>query len=151
MYSITRRGLACVAYPWKGAMRRPECRDRHGGTDSHVFFISTTKLIINAELGSGEANLNFSTMEKLKKDCLYAVSFNIGGTRHETFERFVDGEDANDPFLWVWGAIRKYLRENGPLPLPNHVSKVMVVDHATNEPVWNADIYDITDNNPDDK
>ena len=26
---ITRRGLACVAYSWKGAMRRPESRDKH--------------------------------------------------------------------------------------------------------------------------
>ena len=37
---ITRRGQTCVAYPCKGAMRRPEYRDRRGGTNSHVFFIS---------------------------------------------------------------------------------------------------------------
>lgn len=41
LYNITRRGLACVAYPWKEAMREPDCRDRRGGTNSHVFFISS--------------------------------------------------------------------------------------------------------------
>lgn len=34
-----------------GAMRRPEDGDRHEGTNSHVFFISKPKMIINAELG----------------------------------------------------------------------------------------------------
>ena len=37
-HNITWRGLACVAYPYLGAMRRPEHRDRRGGTNSHVFF-----------------------------------------------------------------------------------------------------------------
>jgi hypothetical protein len=40
LYNITRRGQAYVAYPYLGAMRRPDCGDRHGGTNSHVFFIS---------------------------------------------------------------------------------------------------------------
>ena len=40
LYNITRRGLACVAYPCKEAMREPDIRDRRGGTNSHVFFIS---------------------------------------------------------------------------------------------------------------
>jgi hypothetical protein len=52
MYNITRRGLACVAYPCKGAMRRPEFRDRRGGTNSHVFFYFHTGQDINAEFGS---------------------------------------------------------------------------------------------------
>ena len=39
LYNITWRGLACVAYPYLGAMRRPEHRDRRGGTNSHVFFL----------------------------------------------------------------------------------------------------------------
>ena len=51
LYNITRRGLACVAYPCTGAMRRPECWDRHGGIDSHVFLFPPY-YIINAELGS---------------------------------------------------------------------------------------------------
>jgi hypothetical protein len=38
LYNITWRGLACVAYPYLGAMRRPEHRDRRGGINSHVFF-----------------------------------------------------------------------------------------------------------------
>ena len=37
LYNITWRGLACVAYPWKGAMREPDIRDRRGGKNSHVF------------------------------------------------------------------------------------------------------------------
>ena len=36
-------------------MRRPELRDRRGGTNSHVFFISTPKESLNAELGKLEA------------------------------------------------------------------------------------------------
>ena len=40
LYNFTRRGLACVAYPYMGAMREPEYRGRHGGINSHVFFIS---------------------------------------------------------------------------------------------------------------
>ena len=43
-YIITRRGLACVAYPCTEAMRRPDSWDRRGGTNSHVFFISTPKI-----------------------------------------------------------------------------------------------------------
>ena len=41
-YNITWRGLACVAYLYEGAMRRPELRDKRGGTNSHVFFVSET-------------------------------------------------------------------------------------------------------------
>ena len=33
-------GRLHVAYPQVGAMRRPEVRDRHGETFSHVFFVS---------------------------------------------------------------------------------------------------------------
>gem|GEM_PF-6375919 len=44
LYNITRRGLACVAYPWKEAMREPDCRDRRGGINSHVFFISILEI-----------------------------------------------------------------------------------------------------------
>ena len=43
IYNITRRGLACVAYPYIEAMREPDYRDRRGGTNSHVFFISYLK------------------------------------------------------------------------------------------------------------
>ena len=39
-YIIARRGLACVAYLYVGAMRRPEFRDKHGEIDSYAFFIS---------------------------------------------------------------------------------------------------------------
>ena len=46
VYNITRRGLACVAYPYLGAMREPENRDRRGEINSHVFFISHTLLIL---------------------------------------------------------------------------------------------------------
>lgn len=49
LYNITRRGLACVAYPCEKAMRRPEFWDRRGGINSHVFFISKPKQSINAE------------------------------------------------------------------------------------------------------
>ena len=51
-YIIARRGLACVAYSYIGAMLRPENRDKHGEIDSYAFFISTPKTNINAELGS---------------------------------------------------------------------------------------------------
>ena len=37
---IARRGLACVAYLYVEAMRRPEFRDKHGEIDSYAFFIS---------------------------------------------------------------------------------------------------------------
>ena len=52
LYNVTRRGLACVAYPYLGAMRRPDCRERRGGINSHVFFISKNLISNNAELGS---------------------------------------------------------------------------------------------------
>jgi len=55
LYNIARRGLACVAYPWKEAMRRPDCRDRRGGKNSHVFFVSNNLILKNAEFGSTEA------------------------------------------------------------------------------------------------
>ena len=54
-YIITRRGQACVAYPCEKEMRRPEFWDRRGGTNSHVFFISTLKHGIIAGLGSQKA------------------------------------------------------------------------------------------------
>ena len=38
--NITRRGLACVAYPCEGAMRRPELRDEREVRISHAFFVS---------------------------------------------------------------------------------------------------------------
>ena len=50
-YIIARRGLACVAYPYIGAMLRPDSRDRHGEIDSHVFFISTFIIILMLNLG----------------------------------------------------------------------------------------------------
>lgn len=46
------RGLACVAYSYLGAMRRPELRNKRGGINSHVFFLSKPKLNIQAEFGS---------------------------------------------------------------------------------------------------
>ena len=56
LYNITWRGLACVAYPYIGAMRRPELRDRRGGIYSHVFFVSINlKQLLTAELGVYEA------------------------------------------------------------------------------------------------
>ena len=42
----TRRGLACVAYPCTGAMRRPDYGDRRGGINSHVFFVSPILIIV---------------------------------------------------------------------------------------------------------
>ena len=57
IYNITRRGLACVAYPYIEAMREPDYRDRRGGTNSHVFFISRPKLNINAEFGELIGNI----------------------------------------------------------------------------------------------
>ena len=33
-------GRLYVAYPYEGAMREPEQRDKRGGTYSHVFFVS---------------------------------------------------------------------------------------------------------------
>ncbi len=54
---ITRRGQACVAYPWKGAMRRPEVEGRYGRITPTSFFISTPKTIITAEFGRYEAFL----------------------------------------------------------------------------------------------
>ena len=51
IYNITRRGLACVAYPYLEAMRRPGLGGKHGGKNSHVFFYSKPKLNINAEFG----------------------------------------------------------------------------------------------------
>ena len=42
IYNTTRRGLACVAYPYLGAMRRPDCWDKREGTNSHVFFCIQT-------------------------------------------------------------------------------------------------------------
>ena len=51
LYSITRRGLACVAYSYDGAMREPDSWDKHGGIDSHVFFISTLTKLLIAEAG----------------------------------------------------------------------------------------------------
>jgi hypothetical protein len=35
-----------VAYPYEGAMRRPDFRDRHGETFSHVFFVSMVFLAV---------------------------------------------------------------------------------------------------------
>ena len=51
LYNITWRGLACVAYPYLGAMRRPEHRDRRGGINSHVFFISKILIVLTLNLG----------------------------------------------------------------------------------------------------
>lgn len=39
-YNTTRRGLACVAYPYLGAMRRPELEDRRGEFTPTPFFVS---------------------------------------------------------------------------------------------------------------
>ena len=36
----------------QGAMREPDYRDKHGGTNSHVFFISRKLISNNAEFGS---------------------------------------------------------------------------------------------------
>ena len=56
LYNITWRGLACVAYPYLGAMRRPEHRDRRGGINSHVFFYFQNFNCINAEFGEFISN-----------------------------------------------------------------------------------------------
>ena len=66
MYNITRRGLACVAYPYLEAMREPDDRDRHGGIDSHVFFISHHFIIIilTLNLGVHRHLLNFKCYEE---------------------------------------------------------------------------------------
>lgn len=32
-------GFSCVAYLYMEAMRKPEYRDRHGGENSHAFFV----------------------------------------------------------------------------------------------------------------
>ena len=53
IYNTTWRGLACVAYLWKGAMRRPEVRDKRGGTKlPRSFFSRLKKQLITAKLGS---------------------------------------------------------------------------------------------------
>ena len=39
-------GRLYVAYPFLGAMRRPDFRDRHGETFSHVFFVSMVFLAV---------------------------------------------------------------------------------------------------------
>ena len=39
-------GRLYVAYPQVGAMRRPEVRDKHGGTYSHVFFVSISLSVV---------------------------------------------------------------------------------------------------------
>ena len=68
LYNFTRRGLACVAYPYMGAMREPEYRDRRGGTNSHVFFVSRLKIIsINAEFGSSGGSIKTSNVMKQTK------------------------------------------------------------------------------------
>ena len=41
IYNTTWRGLACVAYLWKGAMRRPEVRDKRGGKTPTLLFFQT--------------------------------------------------------------------------------------------------------------
>ena len=51
LYNITWRGLACVAYPYLGAMRRPEHRDRRGGINSHVFFYFKILIVLMLNLG----------------------------------------------------------------------------------------------------
>ena len=40
VYIIAGVGRLYVAYPYLGAMRRPDLGDKHGGTYSHVFFVS---------------------------------------------------------------------------------------------------------------
>ena len=50
-----RRGQACVAYPYIGAMRRPELWDGHVGTYSHVFFLfhlNSKTLLLTSQMGS---------------------------------------------------------------------------------------------------
>ena len=62
IYNTTRRGLACVAYPYVGAMRRPEYWDRHGGTNSHVFFcFHKPKPVLTLNWGVQEADRTFKT------------------------------------------------------------------------------------------
>ena len=39
-------GRLYVAYPSLGAMRRPDCWDKHGGTYSHVFFVSISLSVV---------------------------------------------------------------------------------------------------------
>ena len=57
LYNITWRGLACVAYPYLGAMRRPEHRDRRGGTTPTSFLFPKFCLIINAETGESDRRM----------------------------------------------------------------------------------------------
>lgn len=59
-YIITRRGLACVAYPCKEAMREPDIRDRRGGTNSHVFFyFQTLNSVLTLNWGVRRQHLDF--------------------------------------------------------------------------------------------
>ena len=48
---ITRRGLACVAYPYLEAMRRPDCRDKREETTPTPFYFHTQKMLFSLNLG----------------------------------------------------------------------------------------------------
>ena len=72
LYNVTRRGLACVAYPYMGAMREPEYRDRRGETNSHVFFCFHTFFKIDQPMqgrvgkarGMDEIEIEYITNQK---------------------------------------------------------------------------------------
>ena len=51
VYIIAWRGLACVAYPCLGAMRRPEVRDGREVRISHAFFVSIILKLNRPKLG----------------------------------------------------------------------------------------------------
>ena len=46
---ITRRGLTCVAYPWNGAMLRPEAKDGREVRFSHAFFVPMHMSMVGAK------------------------------------------------------------------------------------------------------
>lgn len=52
-FIVTRRGLACVAYLYIGAMRRPEYRDRRGRNKlPRLFYFQKFYFNVNAKFGS---------------------------------------------------------------------------------------------------
>ena len=81
LYNITRRGLACVAYLYREAMREPDDRGRHGGMVSHVFFISTLFRLLTAEAGrAGRQKSLFKIMciiLGISCECLEAIASSV--------------------------------------------------------------------------
>lgn len=59
LYNITWRGLAAVAYPCMGAMRRPELRDGREVETPMPFLFPKLYRFINAEFGEFIGNFKY--------------------------------------------------------------------------------------------